>query len=131
MQTITPQNTSNHSGGGGGDGCHLRVVPPVQLHRRPSTPKRFCLSAVFIEPGFMYFLFRKFPSHVFFCLLSGGSGFFIEVNMFPIVFKSNSLYILYIFIYFFIIFGHTFHCFNGFSLASWRRTGCPKETIAI
>ena len=27
--------------GGGGDGCHLRVVPPGQLHRRPSTPKRF------------------------------------------------------------------------------------------
>ena len=26
---------------GGGDGCHLRVVPPGQLHRRPSTPKRF------------------------------------------------------------------------------------------
>ena len=23
-----------------GDGCHLRVVPPGQLHRRPSTPKR-------------------------------------------------------------------------------------------
>ena len=34
----------------GGDGCHLRVVPPGQLLRRPSIPKPF------IEPGFSIFL---------------------------------------------------------------------------
>ena len=90
---------------------------------------------------------------------------------FRIVFSSNSLYILYIFIfiYFFIVlvvpysaltdydrsvvltlddrpdpqlWGHcrsthnsSMICFfcvcSGFSLASWRWTGCPKETIAI
>ena len=49
-----------HLCGGGGDGCHLRVVPPGQLHRRLSTPKRFCLSAIFIEPGFFVFAFRWF-----------------------------------------------------------------------
>ena len=35
---------------GGGEGCHLRVVPPGQLLRRPSTPKPF------IKPGFSIFL---------------------------------------------------------------------------
>ena len=35
---------------GGGEGCHLRVVPPGQFLRRPSTPKPF------IEPGFSIFL---------------------------------------------------------------------------
>ena len=39
----------------GGEGCHLRVVPPGQLLRRPSTPKRFCLLP-FIKPGFSIFL---------------------------------------------------------------------------
>ena len=34
----------------GGEGCHLRVVPPGQLLRRPSTPKPF------IKPGFSIFL---------------------------------------------------------------------------
>ena len=38
----------------GGDGCHLRVVPPGQLLRRPSTPKPF------IEPGFVIFFDVKF-----------------------------------------------------------------------
>ena len=100
MQPITPQNTYNHSGGGG-DGCHLRVVPPVQLQAHPNV---FAFLQFSLNRGLCIFCFVKFPSHVFFCLLSGGSGFFIEVVMFPIVFKSNSLYILYIFIYFFIIF---------------------------
>ena len=36
--------------GGGGEGCHLRVVPPGQLLRRPSTPTPF------IKPGFSIFL---------------------------------------------------------------------------
>ena len=98
-------------------------------------PNVFAFLQFILNRGLCIFCFVKFPSHVFFCLLPGGSGFFIEVVMFPIVFRSNSLYILYIFIYFFIyffiIFCHKFHCFNGFSLASWRRTGCPKETIAI
>ena len=53
---------------GGGDGCHLRVVPHGQLHRRPSTPKRFCLSAVFIEPGFIYFLCREVSFSCVFCV---------------------------------------------------------------
>ena len=50
----------------GGDRCHLRGVPPGQLLRRPSTSKRFCLSAIFIQPGF-YFLCL---SHVFFVFAS-------------------------------------------------------------
>ena len=45
--------------GGGGNGCHLRVVPPGQLLRRTSTPKRFCLLS-FIEPGFSIFCDVKF-----------------------------------------------------------------------
>ena len=44
---------TNATGGGGG-GCHLRVVPPGQLLRRPSTPKPF------IEPGFVIFFDVKF-----------------------------------------------------------------------
>ena len=49
-------------------GCRLRVVPPGQLHKRPSTAKRFCLSAIFIEPGLSIFCVVKFLSHVFFCV---------------------------------------------------------------
>ena len=98
-------------GRGGGDGCHLRVVPPGQLHRRPSTPKCFCLSAVFIEPGLSIFCVVKFLSHVFFVFAFRWFRVFHRgcYVYFPIVFSSNSLYILYIFIfiyfliYFFIV----------------------------
>ena len=38
---------------GGGDGCHLRVVPPGQLHRRPSTPKRF-INIVFFSRNYIW-----------------------------------------------------------------------------
>ena len=37
----------------GGDGCHLRVVPPGQLHRRPSTPKRF-INIVFFSRNYIW-----------------------------------------------------------------------------
>ena len=150
---------------GGGGWCRLRVVPPGQLLRRPSTPKAF------IEPGFSIFLTWSFFVFAFrwFRVFHWGCYVF-----FRIVFSSNSLYILYIFIFiyfihFFIVlvvpysaltdydrsvvltlddrpdpqlWGHcrsthnsSMICFfcvcSGFSLASWRRTGCPKETIAI
>ena len=36
-----------------GDGCHLRVVPPGQLHRRPSTPKRF-INIVFFSRNYIW-----------------------------------------------------------------------------
>ena len=72
--------------GGGGDGCHLRVVPPGQLLRRPSTPKRFCFSAIFIQPGF-YFLCREVSFSCVFCLC------------FPVV----HIHIYIFFIYFFIV----------------------------
>ena len=39
-------------GGGGGEGCHLRVVPPGQLPRRPSTPKPFIEVVMFIFEWF-------------------------------------------------------------------------------
>ena len=92
---------------GGGAGCHLRVVPPGQLHRRPSTPKRFCLSAVFIEPGLSIFCVMKFLSHVFFVFAFWWFRVFHRgcCIYFPIVFSSNSLYIhiCVFFIYFFIV----------------------------
>ena len=61
--------------GGGGGGCHLRVVLPGQLHRRPSTPKRFCLSAVFVEPGLCIFCVVSFSCvfYVYFQIVQGFS----------------------------------------------------------
>ena len=95
-----------------GDGCHLRVVPPGQLHRRPSTPKRFCLSAVFIEPGFIYFLCRDVSFSCVFCVCFPVVQSFsprllcLSSNSFQVKFFIYSLYIyIYIFfIYFFIVF---------------------------
>ena len=52
-----------------GEGCHLRVVPPGQLLRRPSTPKPF------IKPGFVIFFAVKFFVFAF-------RWFFTEVVMF-------------------------------------------------
>ena len=77
--------------------------PPGQLYRKPSTPKRFCLSAVFIEPGFIYFLCREVSFSCVFCVcFPVVQGFHQDGNVyFPIVFSSNSLYILYIFIFIF------------------------------
>ena len=40
---------------------------PLEGLRRPSTPKRFCLSAFFIQPGF-YFLCREVSFSCVFCL---------------------------------------------------------------
>ena len=79
--------------GGGGEGCHLRVVPPGHLLRRPSTPKPF------IEPGFVIFFDVKFFVFAF-------RWFFTEVVMFffRIVFSLNSLYILYVFIFIYFIY---------------------------
>ena len=106
--------------GTGGDGCHPRVVPPGQLHRRPSTSKRFCLSAIFIEPGFFYFLCSEVTfSCVFFvfafrCFRVFHRGCYVY---FPIVFSSNSFYILYIFI--FIYFLYIFSLYSGFFDLCW------------
>ena len=73
-----------------GGGCHLRVVPPGQLPRRPSTPKPF------IEPGFSIFFDVKF-----FCVCFPVVQGYVY---FRIVFSSNSLYILYIFIFIYFIY---------------------------
>ena len=80
----------------GGEGCHLRVVPPGQLLRRPSTPKPF------IEPGFSIFFDVKF----FFVFAFRWFRFFHWgcYVYFRIVFSSNSLYILYIFIFIYFIY---------------------------
>ena len=97
---------------GGGDGCHLRVVPPGQLHRRPSTSKRFYLSAIFIEPGFIYFLCREvsfscgfFPVFAFRWFRVFHRGCCLFSNSFQFKFFIYFLYIhIYIFfIYFFIV----------------------------
>ena len=117
----------------GGEGCHLRVVPPGQLLRRPSTPKPF------IEPGFSMFLTWSFFVFAFRWLrvFHWGCYVYFQFNFF--------IYSLYIHIYIFYIFFHCTHCrsthnssticffcvCSGFSLASWCWTGCPKETIAI
>ena len=123
----------------GGDGCHLRVVPPGQLLRRPSTPKRFF---AFHRARLFYSFDVKFFVFAFWWFRVFHWGCYVY---FRIVFSSNSLYILYIFIfiyfiYFFIVLIvdlliiplRFFFCVcSGFSLASWCWTGCPKETIAI
>ena len=82
----------------GGDGCHLRVVPPGQLLRRPSTPKRFCLLP-FIEPGFSIFCDVKF-----FCVcFPVAQGFSLRLLcLFPNSFQFKFfIYSLYIHIYIF------------------------------
>ena len=80
----------------GGEGCHLRVVPPGQLLRRPSTPKPF------IKPGFVIFL-----TWSFLCLLSGGFSLRLLClfsNSFQFKFFIYSLYIhIYIFYIFFTV----------------------------
>ena len=77
---------------GGGEGCHLRVVPLGQLLRRPSTPKPF------IEPGFSIFL-----PWSFLCLLSGGFSLRL-LCLFSNSFQFKFLYILYIFIFIYFIY---------------------------
>ena len=83
----------------GGGGCHLRVVPPGQLLRRPSTPKRFCLLP-FIEPGFSIFCDVKFFVFALRLLC-------LFLNSFQFKFF---IYSLYIHIYISYIF---FHCTCG------------------
>ena len=106
--------------GGGGDGCHLRVVPPGQLHRRPSTPKRACLSAIFIEPGFIYFLCREVSFSCVFCVcflvVQGFSPRLLCLfsNSFQFKFFIYSLYI-HIHIYFLYIFS----LYSGFFDLCW------------
>ena len=78
----------------GEEGCHLRVVPPGQLLRRPSTPKPF------IEPGFSIFL-TCFFVFAFRWLRVFHWGCYVY---FRIVFVWNSLYILYIFIFIYFIY---------------------------
>ena len=85
--------------------CHLRVVPPGQLLRRPSTPKRFCLLP-FIKPGFSIFLTWSFFVFAFRWLRVFHWGCYVY---FRIVFKFF-IYSLYIHIYIFYIFFHRTHC---------------------
>ena len=81
--------------GGGGEGCHLRVVPPGQLLRSPSTPKPF------IEPGFSILLTWSFFVFAFRLFRVFHWGCYVY---FRIVFSSNSLCILYIFIFIYFIY---------------------------
>ena len=52
-KTLISWLTYKYLGASGGDGCHLRVVPPGQLHRRPSTPKRF-INIVFFSRNYIW-----------------------------------------------------------------------------
>ena len=89
----------------GGGGFHLCLVPPGQL-------LSFCLSAIFIEPGFIYFLCHE-VSHVFFVFAFRWFRVFHRSCVyFPIVFGSNSLNIPYIFIFIYIL-CIFFHCAVG------------------
>ena len=76
------------------------MVPPGQILRRPSTPKRFCLLP-FIEPGFSIFCDVKFFVFAFRWFRVFHWGWYVY---FRIVFSSNSLYILYIFIFIYFIY---------------------------
>ena len=91
---------------GGGGWVSPSRGPPVQLRRRPSTPKHFCLSAIFIEPGLSIFCVVKFICHVFFVFAFRWFRVFHRgcYVYFPIVFSSNSLYILYIFIFIYFLY---------------------------
>ena len=86
--------------------------PPGQLHRRPSTPKRFCLSEIFIDPGFFYFLCREISLSCVFCVcfpvVSTPRLLCLFSNSFQFKFFIYSLYI-HIYIFFFIF----FHCTVG------------------
>ena len=86
----------------GEEGCHLRVVPPGQLLRRPSTPKPF------IEPGFSIFFDVKFFC-VCFPLVKGFSLRLLCLFSNSCQFKFF-IYSLYIHIYIFYIFFHCTHC---------------------
>ena len=123
--------------GGGGMGVTSAWSPLGNFIEGQAHPNVFAFLQFSLNQGLCIFCFAEFPSHVFFVFAFRWFRVFHRgcYVYFPIVFRSNSLYILYIFIYFlyifFIVFCHTLHCFIGFSLASWRRTGCPKETIVI
>ena len=65
----------------GGGGVLPPRGPPGQLHRRPSTPKRFCLTAVFVEPGLSIFCVVSF-SCVFCVYFPIVQVFFTEVVVF-------------------------------------------------
>ena len=93
-----------------------------------------CLSAIFIEPGFFYFLYRE-VSYVFFVLASRWFRVFHRgcYVYFPIVFSSNS-YIFSIYLYFF----HIFSLYSGFFDLCWVISlGCrpridrPAHTLYI
>ena len=47
----------------GGEGCHLRVVPPGQLLRRPSTPKR-CINIVLFSRYYIWSILHYFSIYI-------------------------------------------------------------------
>ena len=95
--------------GGGRDECHLRVFPPGQLLRRPSTPKRFCLSSNQV--------FSIFCDEVFCVCFPVVQGFSLRL----LCLFSNCLqfkffiYSLYIHIYIFYIFSLYLWCLTVLS----------------
>ena len=76
----------------GGEGCHLRVVPPGQLLRRPSTPKPSSNQV-------LLFFWREVFCVCFPVVFHWGCYVY-----FRIVSSLNSLYILYIFIFIYFIY---------------------------
>ena len=101
-----------------GEGCHLRVVPPGQLLRRPSTPKPF------IEPGFSIFLTCSFFVFTFRWFRVFHWGCYVY---FRIVFSF-----LYIFLYSYICFIYSyFYILYIFSLYLWCLTVLSRIMIAL
>ena len=130
------RNDSFYSGMAGGKGVSPRGPPWATSSKAKHTQ-------TFHRTRFFYFFDVKF-----FCVcFPVVKGFSLRLLC---LFSNSSqfkffIYSLYIHIYIFYIFFHCTHCrsthnssticffcvCNGFSLASWCWTGCPKETIAI
>ena len=113
-QTPTGPNEQNYRGtsflsrgGGEGNGCHLRVVPPLgNFIEGQAHPNVFAFLQFPLNQGLCILCFAKFPSHLFFVFAFRWFRVFHRgwYVYFPIVFRSNSLYNLYIFIFFLYIF---------------------------
>ena len=118
----------------GGDGCHLRVVPLGNFIEGQAHPNVFAFPQFSSTRGFSIFCVVKFLYHVFFVF---AFRWFLHRGCyvyFPIVFSSNSLYILYIFIFFLYIFS----LYSGFFDLCWVISlGCrplidrPAHTLYI
>ena len=126
-------------GGGGGMGVTSAWSPVSagQLHRRPNTPKRFCLSAIFIEPGFIYFLCCEVSFSCVFCVcFPVVQGFLPRLlclfsNSFQFKLFIYSLYIhIYIFLYtFFSLYSGFFDLCWVISLGCRSRIDRPAHTL--